>query len=400
MYTLFHSFFIGIILFLISRYFRGPFPKWSLYLAAIVKLLSGIILGYIFFTYQNGGDTLHYFNEVSELSSSLSSISQYLVELTQGLPWFYGEGRTNLFIKIVTPLAIFTGQNYWLTGMYLSLLSFLAFWFLTRTLATNFPEYRWVAYYSFCLFPSVVFWSSGLLKEPVINSFLAISAAMILKIDRSKKFNYPTTGILLIMMVLIFLLKYYIIPALMAGIGWWVLSKFQLKLRTRLVVFFGFVILGFCSLQFLHPWLTPERLPQTIHENYLDIANRTDDSFTGIIIDPSYSSLAKNSLKGTITGLYRPFVWEEGSLFNWEYKLENITLLLLTLISLIHIKSVRWHSLATSVLIYSIILSLTITFTTPNFGTLFRYKSTFLPYFVFVVSVIPFKKYISQATGN
>ena len=328
MYTLFHSFFIGIILFLISRYFRGPFPKWSLYLAAIVKLLSGIILGYIFFTYQNGGDTLHYFNEVSELSSSLSSISQYLVELTQGLPWFYGEGRTNLFIKIVTPLAIFTGQNYWLTGMYLSLLSFLAFWFLTRTLATNFPEYRWVAYYSFCLFPSVVFWSSGLLKEPVINSFLAISAAMILKIDRSKKFNYPTTGILLIMMVLIFLLKYYIIPALMAGIGWWVLSKFQLKLRTRLVVFFGFVILGFCSLQFLHPWLTPERLPQTIHENYLDIANRTDDSFTGIIIDPSYSSLAKNSLKGTITGLYRPFVWEEGSLFNWEYKLENITLLL------------------------------------------------------------------------
>lgn len=400
MLTVFHSFFLGIILFVVSRFYRGSFPKWSLYVASMLKLVSGMLVGYIYIVHEGGGDTIKYFDEIKTILSSVSSPGEYVRLLFEGDPWYYGQGRTGLFIKLVVPLGYFTAGNYWLISLYLSLFSFLSFWYLVRVIARYYPELKWVAYFAFLLFPSAVFWSSGLLKESVVNSLLAIAVASIIIVDHRRKFDIKSSLTVTLMLVFIFLIKFYLIPALLAGLLWWGLSFFSLKTTSKAGFYIGILLTGFFLLQFLHPWLTPERIPHTIHDNYLKILNKTEDSFTGLMIDPTYGSLLKNTLSGIITAVYRPFIWESGGIFSWEYKLENVALLLLTLVSISRIKSGKWSDLGIAILLFTGFLSLILSFTTPNFGSLYRYKSSFLPYFVLLISVIPFKRYISQTISN
>ena len=87
-----------------------------------------------------------------------------------------------------------------------------------------------------------------------------------------------------------------------------------------------------------------------------------------------------------LTGLYRPNVGD------WGSALQNLVVmeyLLLLIFSLGRLSSLNKRQLVQSdwlaCMVYVIILAGLLTLSTPNFGTLVRFKASFLPVFVFMI---------------
>jgi hypothetical protein len=94
--------------------------------------------------------------------------------------------------------------------------------------------------------------------------------------------------------------------------------------------------------------------------------------------------------KALISGLFRPFLWEAWNVFQVLVAVENLILAALFLTSI-----PRWKEIFTggnsllvlSVLVYVVLLCVFLALSTPNFGTLVRYRVGFLPFFVLLMSI-------------
>lgn len=394
----FHSCVLGGLIFLLVKFYRGPFPKWSVYLGVSLKLTFGIILGYYYLQFREGGDTLGFYYRLLALADQIHTPYDYLISFSKNqLPWFYGEGRTDFFLKLVFPIAWICKFNFWLTGLYLSFLSFLATWYFVRTTSNIYPHLRWMIYYAFLLFPSVIFWSTGIMKESIVNSLLSISFALIFKAYYENRRAFYIISILPIF--LLFLLKFYLLPPILLGL-FWVFIHTRLNIAKTILAFSAFLLISFFSLVWIHPWLSLDRLPITIYENFSHVLQNSQEPISGMALKPTYLSLFKHSLVGIVTALYRPLIWEYYEILSWPYKIENVYLIVFSIISLSHFRRIKASPLLVGTMIFIISLSVIISLTTPNYGSLYRYKSTFLPYFVCIVSIIPFQKYILQKAGN
>jgi hypothetical protein len=88
--------------------------------------------------------------------------------------------------------------------------------------------------------------------------------------------------------------------------------------------------------------------------------------------------------------LFRPFLWESGNLFQFCVALENVILLVLFMVSLRqlpHLMKSPDRLLIVSLIVYSVFLCVFITLSTPNFGTLARYRVGYIPFFALLVMI-------------
>ena len=101
-------------------------------------------------------------------------------------------------------------------------------------------------------------------------------------------------------------------------------------------------------------------------------------------------SLLKNSPWALFSGLFRPFITEASTAFQSFIAFENLVLLILTAGAITQVKKLvnsQYRVLLFAILMYSILLCIFLALSTPNFGTLSRYRVGFLPYLVFVLTV-------------
>ena len=88
------------------------------------------------------------------------------------------------------------------------------------------------------------------------------------------------------------------------------------------------------------------------------------------------------------SGLFRPFLWEADTLLKLAVSLENVFILLLCIISLVRIREFlrAQNSLITlSVIVFVVLLCIFLALSTPNLGSLARYKVGFTPFLIFLV---------------
>ena len=77
----------------------------------------------------------------------------------------HGLSNTYFFSKILAVLNFASLETDWLNAVYLSLFSFVGCWMLAITLARVFPRTpAWAGVLAFVVWPSVLFWSSGVTK--------------------------------------------------------------------------------------------------------------------------------------------------------------------------------------------------------------------------------------------
>jgi len=245
-------------------------------------------------------------------------------------------------------------------------------------------------------FPSVVFWSSGIVKETLAFGAVAMLVFYFLSLMRDQGMTWRSLIGIIFFSWLLLNLKYYwaavLIPSMITGlIIHWAVEKTTanaLILATSwLAVFFLLSI----AATFTHPNFYMDRFLGVIVDNHDAFKNlsRPDNLITYYNLSPSWASIIINSPLALISGLFRPSLLEASSPTAIIAGVENLLLLVLVLFKL---RSMRMpiaenRLIAFTTLIYIIVLCVFSALSTPNLGTLSRYRIGFLPFFVVLILV-------------
>ena len=366
------------------------------------KILMGVALGLLYIYYYSANDTWLFFQDATILARyAEQNFSGYLnflfTDSGNSEIWnqlVNSQERSVFLIKIISVFSLITQHNYWACAAYFSLISFVASWYLFSVIVENFEESKPAAALAFLLFPSISFWSAGLIKESLALAGLYFIASTFVKVLLKKNIKWAEIIASVICFWVAWNLKYY-----------WA-ALFGAVMLTSLIVFFSahkidsisrhkevswlmvFVLLC-AGVSLLHPNFYLSRVLSVLVTNHDDFVRISDPD--AIIhynqLHDSWWSILSNSPLALFSGVLRPFVWEASGVTEIIAAFENLVIALLIFSS-----ALRWKRpimnkmLLLSVLVYVVLLCVFLALSTPNFGTLSRYRVGFLPFLIFIVS--------------
>lgn len=394
-------------LYLAWLYKKNEQLKKHFFIAAGFKLLSGIGVGALYQYYYTFGDTYAFFNIAQELNKvaaeNFAAYLEYLLGMNnEAFSSMYDyQPRALFMVKILSVINLMTGGNYWVSSLYFSLFAFSGAWYATTTFLKFFGQYKGAVIFSFFYFPSVVFWSSGIIKESVAIGCIYFIASYILILVKEHKLSWYQVLMLLLNLFVLWNIKYYYAGIILLLSFPLVTTSFlsrrfeQLK-RSGLVqagVFFMFIAASSLIVTQLHPNFYLHRILSVIVDNYnaFQEISASGDFVEFSALEPNVWSFLYYTPKALVSGLFRPFIGESAELFKIVSGLENLLLLGLLIVAVIHAPKERasyLNLLFLSALLFVVIMAVFLTLSAPNYGTLIRYKTGFLPFFIFLVTVI------------
>lgn len=394
-----HLPFLAFLSYFISQKLKNQ-PLGKYFLAGLIlKFLAGIALGILYLFHYQQGDSLYFFEQGAKLSTFINSepanyfhflfhdpresFYHLRIEMIDITP------RTVFMVKIVSIFAYFCGQNYWLISLYFSFFAFIGLWICANSLAKILPHQNSIFAFAFLFFPSVVFWSSGILKESLLWFLLGISIHILLVFDWKKVFHWLA---LLVCAFFMLKLKYYYLAVLLAvAIPYQILFFLQKRINFTafslvLTYFFLFVLMLFCA-SFLHPNLNADRFLAAVIQNHDQIiaVSKPENSIFFDHLSANFMSFLQNIPTAFVAVFFRPFIWETENIFKILASLENIALFLMFLGIRKSIFPKKNNLLLLSAIFYIFLLAILLAFSTPNIGTLVRYKVGFMPFLVYLL---------------
>ena len=161
------------------------------------------------------------------------------------------------------------------------------------------------------------------------------------------------------------------------------------------------VLLGVATL--LHPNFHLDRLFAVIVANNAAYVQLSDagDYVQFRELTATYPGILLNAPWALFSGWFRPLLWEVSSWIECLQGVENTFLLLMFAGALLRIRSYKTslhRPLVLGVIVYVVLLSVLITLSAPNFGTLSRFRTGYLPFFVFIILCNnPFLEYVERS---
>ena len=366
------------------------------------KISAGILMGCLYKYYYAAGDTWSFYHSAKVLSHLvITDPASYFGAIFKGaIPeelisevGYQGQPRALLMVRILGLILPITGGNYWLSSIYFSLFAFSGMWCLTRQVVRSYPGSEKAAVVAFLFLPTACFWGSGISKEAIfLGGFGYLTAwhwPYFRHVPSKSVFLWLFTVVLVITLVG---LKYYYMAVLLPVMITTILHH-QLKLSkgriNTLVSWLMMFVLFLMLATWLHPNLSIGHLSRVIYENSEQIRqlSRQSGSVFHLIEHPnSLVWMAINLPWAILTGLFRPNLGDWGSTFQ---NLAIVEYFVITLFTWARLRTLNKNQLERpgwlAVLAYVLLLSGLLALSTPNFGTLVRYKVAFLPVFTFLI---------------
>ena len=388
----------------------GVAPKWLLMLFA-VKIIAAISLfGVYHFAYGDvkNGDVNKYHNGGLVLYSAIADNPLDYLKMVSGIcadepqlepyydktdhwykAWNYGllnDNRTIMRYDAV--LNLFTFGNVYLNLIISAFVAFVGAYFLALSMLKFAKGRRKIVVVSAFLIPSVVFWSSSIMKECLVMFSLGILVYSWFSLCEKFKFKYLTVALL--SSVLLFLAKFYVLMALLPGLALFCIPS-RLGAKKLLVSFAG-VFAVIVTLFFFSGNIFGYDLVDTIVNKQHDFVNmvNTEANYAGSNIkikelEPTFVSFASALVPAYVNVILRPFITEANSFLKLFCCFENIIFLLVFIYMCIRFKRVDNEQFKYILFMLSFLLIhyALIGMTTPNIGALVRYKIPVMPFLLF-----------------
>lgn len=390
----------GAVVYSWHYYGKSKSPLQKFFFPALgFKLFCGIVLGFLYKYYYQYGDTWIYFNEATKLADLFwQDRSNYfsLLWSNTGIEKlgmsYVSHPRALFMVKILSIINIATGSNYWMSSLYLSLFSFIGCWTLAINLVRNFPQLKSGIVVGLLFYPSVVFWGAGIVKESVAIGTLMLCLTCFVNIIYGSKKSGLHLLCFAVFFVLLWKLKYYVAAVLALVIIPTFVMLYLKRIftiqKSALSWLAILVVVGVVITQ-IHPNFYLGRFVAVVVDNHNQYLLHTQNG--GIILynklAPTIPSLLLNSPLAVISAWFRPFVFEATNVPQLILSVENLLLLVWVIGGAVYFRKAwsKQHLYITmSVLVFIILLSTFLALSTPNFGTLSRYRIMFVPFMLII----------------
>ncbi len=301
----------------------------------------------------------------------------------------YNESHT--IIRFNSFVRLFSLGNYHVHTVFICFLSLIGLTAIYKTFVTQFENKKTELILIVFFLPSMLLWSSGVLKEGLIIFTLGIVIYCV-KLILDRKINIILLlSFLCLSLYLLVLTKFYAIAAIIPCVAAWLWCGFTNNKHVALK-FLGVSIVYVAYLLSLHNindfYSVPQLLALKQHEFISLAQDQAAKSFIETpILEPTLKSVILNSPTALVNIIMRPHLFETKSPLIFISALENIVIVAFFIIAIFSngFKRISVSPLFFLALFFSLIMFIVIGLTTPILGALVRYRSTALPFFLIVI---------------
>ena len=326
-------------------------------------------------------------------------------ELNRG---YFNEENNYMVARLAAFFSFFTFNRYLLNNLFFSMLSFTGIWHLFKFFYALYPHlFRQIAI-AVLFMPNFVFWSSGVLKDPVCIGALGWITYALFEVLVKKKRLLRNSIILFIAGYFLAILKLYILVSYVPIFFLFIVLKnisfvnnkfLRILLLPVLLILsaFGFIAINNKMAEEMDKFAITELANNmTKTQNaYSAVLEGNDSKFSlGVEFDGSPLSLVKMAPAAIIASLFRPFIWEVRKISQLLAAFESLGLLLFTFFTIwkvgisFFIRNIIKDPAILYCFLFAILFALFVGATTPNFGTLVRYKIPCVPFYVMAIFLI------------
>jgi hypothetical protein len=384
---------------------QSGFQTNSLRFAFLAKVFCGFMV-YLIYAFYYGNrieaDTFKYFDDSYYLYESLYTRPIDFFKMLFGINcegayfddlyydkmnnWYrvyenslYNDNR--LIIRVNAALRLFSFGNYHVHSIILNFIAFIGSVGMARFFL-YFVQTKWKVYVAVFFIPSVIFWSSGILKESLLLFAMGLFCYFLYRLVITK--NWVNLLFLLFPFLLLMLLKFYVFVAFIPAIlGWYFSETTRLKWKAFPLVFgvlsIFAIILGAwdSSHNFIH--ILVRKQHDFIN---MSIAFRVNSAIQMDYLDENIFSILKAVPFGIINSLTRPWPLEIKNALFVPAMIENLVLLvLITIVFIQKVKNpIRSSNFILFCFLFTFFLYAIIGISTPILGALVRYKIPAMPF--------------------
>lgn len=321
----------------------------------------------------------------------------------------YFASAANFFIvRSVGILSFVTFSSYMVINLFFSMLAFSGVWRLFRFFYGLYPHLHKKLAIAIIYFPTFVFWSSGILKDPVCAAMMGYLSFALYSLIINKKSVLKNTLVAVTAAYVLGVVKSYILvsylPFLLLFILLLKLKSLQ-RLGSKIALISGLVVFSAIGVVAVADRLQEEmgslafdKITESVKKtqsNFINMADLAESSFSlGVEFDGTTGSLIKMAPLAINATLFRPYIWESKKVSTLLSSLESLALMLLTLYVIWRAGPFRflWSLLRDPAILFcfffSILFALFVGATTLNFGTLVRYKIPCMPFYVIALFLV------------
>ena len=406
---------------------NGPFSTRSLQLAFFLRIAMGFGL-FLIYSYhypsRQDADTFKYFDDSKYMYDAFwtnpgdyfkmlfgihCNTEYFNVEYFNNMSnWVrsYDNGLFNdnrLMIRVNAFLRIFSFGNYHVHSIILAFLAFMGSFSLSK-LFFEVSRSKVLTYIAVFLVPSLVFWSSGILKEAVLLAALGFFAYHFYQLFDSNR-TWKNYVMLFLMSCVLIVLKLYVFMAFFpAIIIWMVISKWRRSLWVYLLMYILFIaiatLIGEINPRYDFVNLIVDKQRQFIRlADFYPVNSRFDLE----VLTYEFWSLLLSSPEAIFNVFTKPWPNELNSILYIPSFIENSLILLLLVTTFVYGKAlkVKEWDFVIFCLSFCIILYTVIGLTTPITGAIVRYKIPAIPFLMMAVfMLIDFDKIPIRFTQN
>ena len=321
----------------------------------------------------------------------------------------YFNSESNYFVtRLVTILSFFSFFSYTVINLFFSMISFSGVWCLYKFFYRQYPNLHKKLAIAILYLPTFVFWSSGILKDPLCTGMLGWMTYSIYCAFYKKEAVIKNILIAVVSGYILAIIKSYILVSyLPLFILYLIIIHFKrIKRLSVKIAFFLFIlligVLGFVLVadRFQEEMgsLAVDKLTESVKStqtNYINMADFAESSFSlGVEFDGSNSSFLKMAPAAITATLFRPYLWESKKLSTLLSSLESLALMLFTIYVFLKAGPVKFimsffrDPMVLFCFLFSILFALFVGATTLNFGTLVRYKIPCIPFYIIALVLI------------
>ena len=392
--------------------------------AYYVKIASAFLFMLIFAFYYKGGDTFAYLCNIVQLRElvSINSNATYNIMFrSDSFDAFIamkdymlagGSYMTDATTRIVINLSFFIGylsfNSYLFFCLFFSMISFVGCWKLYRVFSELYPHlYKEIGIA--CLFiPSVCFWGSGLLKDPICLGALGIFTYSTYDLLIKRRSVIWNLIVIIAMVYIIMNIKVYIILAYMPAVAMWMFSRYRYTFKSKFIrAIIGpfLLLLGISMAAFILNQMAQvaekfsfEQMMRTAQDtqNWLVTSSKNTGGSFYTLGNVEYTplGLVKIFPKAVNVAMFRPYIWEARKPILILASIEGMFTFFLTVRLLFKSGFINFFKLIAAnpevqfCLIFSIIFAFAVGFTSYNFGALARYKIPFMPFYYIALFIL------------
>ena len=315
----------------------------------------------------------------------------------------YNDSRT--IIRLNAMFRIISMGNFHIHTLFFTALSMVGFTAIFRSFKDFFSNKKGALVIVVFLIPSVMFWSSGALKESILICGMGVLIYS-LKHLIEQKVNIKFLTLFILSFILLFFLKFYVLLALLpCVIGYFISAKFQIKYP---LIIYSSIILVFSVLAFNSKEIPPHfdfvGTMVTKQKNFIRLAEVTESGsrFELTKLEPTFIGVVSAVPEAIVNCFTRPLITKGTQLIFLPSIVENTLFLALIILSLfsglkrkikltIETKNMFWFSVFFVLILFTII-----GLTTPVSGALVRYKIPALPFLGIAILTFINVDYLSE----